>query len=69
MTTTAVLHAPDISCGHCKAHIEGDLTGEPGIEKVEVDVETKDVHVTFDEQGTDLDAVQAKLAEIGYPVG
>ena len=38
------LTAPDISCAKCQANIEGDLSGEPGIEQVTVDVGAKRVH-------------------------
>ena len=34
------LTAPDISCGKCKASIEGDLASYPGIKQVTVDVAT-----------------------------
>jgi copper chaperone CopZ len=62
-----VLTAPDISCDKCKANIEGDLAGEPGIEQVTVDVATQRVRITYDKQGTSPDQLRAKLSEIGYP--
>lgn len=66
---TIDLHAPDISCAHCKASIEADLGDEPGVLGVVVDVATKQVHVEFEDQVTDADALRAKLAEVGYPTG
>jgi copper chaperone CopZ len=61
------LTAPDISCDKCKANIEGDLAGEPGIEQVTVDVAARRVRITYDQQRTSSDQLWAKLAEIGYP--
>jgi len=65
--TTVNLHADDISCAHCKANIEGDLGSEPGVRSVVVDVASKHILIDFDDEATDAGALQAKLAEIGYP--
>jgi copper chaperone CopZ len=64
---TIELTVPDISCDKCKANIEGDLAGQPGIEQVAVDVGTQRVRITYDQDQTGPDRLQAKLAEIGYP--
>jgi copper chaperone len=64
---TIELTAPDISCAKCKANIEGDLAGQPGIKQVIVDVGTRQVRITSDHDQTGLAQLQAKLAEIGYP--
>ena len=61
------LTAPDISCAKCQANIEGDLSGEPGIEQVTVDVGTRRVRIAYDPERTSPDQLRAKLAEIGYP--
>ncbi len=61
------LNVPNISCMHCVRRITGALTGMPGVERVEADVATKQVTVTY--EGADTPArVRAKLEEIGYPV-
>jgi len=64
---TIELTAPDISCGKCKASIEGDLAGEPGIEQVTVDVATRRVRIAYDQARIGASRLRAKLAEIGYP--
>jgi copper chaperone CopZ len=61
------LTAPGISCGKCKANIEGDLASHPGIEQVTVDVATRRVSIAYDQQRTSPDQLCAKLSEIGYP--
>ena len=64
---TIELTAPDISCQKCKANIEGDLAGEPGIGQVTVDVATRHVRITYDQQQTSPERLRARLSEIGYP--
>lgn len=65
--TTIAFQAPDISCGHCKASIESDLAGEPGVRSVVVDVDARQVRIDFEEQETDPDTLRSKLTEAGYP--
>ena len=64
MTTLSV---PDISCGHCKASIEGAVGQLDGISKVEVHIEAKTVDVDF-AAPADLDSVIAAIEEQGYDV-
>ncbi len=66
--TEKTYSVPDISCMHCKRAIEGAVGAMPGISRVEVDVDSKTVHIAF-EEGTVAEAdVLARLAEEGYPV-
>jgi copper chaperone len=54
---------PGITCGHCKAAIEGEVGALDGVESVVVDVDTKRVAVV----GTASDAaVRAAIVEAGY---
>lgn len=69
MSDLAVYTAPAISCGHCKAHIEGALNALPGVEKVQVEVPTKTVTVQYDADSVSPEKIEAALAEEGYPVG
>jgi copper chaperone len=64
MTETATYSVPAISCGHCRAAISAELTPLPGVESVDVDLETKLVRVS----GVDLDdaAIVAAIDEAGY---
>ena len=59
--------ASDISCKKCKANIEGDLTGEPGIEQVTADVAARRVRIAYDQARISASQLRAKLSEIGYP--
>ncbi len=64
---TIELTAPDISCEKCKTNIEGDLAGEPGIEEVTVDIDTRRVRIAYDQERTSPGQLRARLGEIGYP--
>ena len=64
----AVLSVPDISCEHCDKTITGALTGQPGVNRVKVDVSTKTVLLDYDESSTNLEKIGAVLNDEGYPV-
>ena len=53
-----------MSCGHCKAAVEGEVSRVPGVESVEADVATKLVVVRGD--GLDDAALRAAIDEAGY---
>jgi copper chaperone CopZ len=63
--TTRTYSVPGISCGHCKAAIEGELDGADGVESVVVDIDAKTVAVTGE---IGEDAVRAAVDEAGYEV-
>jgi copper ion binding protein len=56
---------PGISCGHCKASIEGEVGKLPSVERVEVDIDARIVHV---EGAATDDEIRAAIAEAGYEV-
>lgn len=63
--TTRVYSVPTISCGHCKAAIEGEVGKLSDVATVEVDVATKTVRV--EGEATD-EAIRAAIDEAGYDV-
>jgi copper chaperone CopZ len=63
--TTRLYSVPGISCGHCKAAIETEVSKVTGVERVEVDVEAKTVRV---EGAASDDAVRGAVDEAGYDV-
>ena len=60
---TVVYSVPGISCGHCKAAIEGEVLQVAGVTAVAVDVDAKTV--TVDGAVSDA-AVRAAIDEAGY---
>jgi copper chaperone CopZ len=63
--TTRIYDVPAISCGHCKAAIEGELFKLDGVDSAVVDIEAK--QVTVEGPAAD-DAVRAAIDEAGYDV-
>ncbi len=66
MTETISFGVPGMTCGHCQASIEREVTGIAGVENVEVDLDLKTVSVT----GTNLDRdiIVAAIDEAGFDV-
>ncbi|MEX2550357.1 MAG: cation transporter [Nitriliruptoraceae bacterium] len=62
---TRTYNVPDISCGHCKSAIEGEVTGLSDVASVNVDIDAKTVTVEGD--ATD-EAIHAAIEEAGYEV-
>ncbi|HXY26852.1 MAG TPA: heavy-metal-associated domain-containing protein [Acidimicrobiales bacterium] len=70
--TTVELTVTGMHCASCAALIEEVLTEQPGLRAAQVDLDAARARVTFDDTVTDLGAVQAVIAELGYgssPVG
>ena len=63
--TARLYSVPGISCGHCKAAIEGEVGKLAGVERVEVDVEARTVRV---EGPATEDEVRGAVDEAGYEV-
>jgi copper chaperone CopZ len=63
--STVVYEVPGISCGHCKAAIEGEVGKVEGVDAVEVSIADKTVTVSG--SATD-EALRAAIDEAGYEV-
>ncbi|MFP3873009.1 MAG: heavy-metal-associated domain-containing protein [Thiohalophilus sp.] len=65
MNDTLQITARNIKCGGCVAAIENGLKTLPGINQVEVTIDSGLVRI----EGDDLSeqAIRDKLAELGYP--
>ncbi|BBL80347.1 copper chaperone CopZ [Rubrobacter xylanophilus] len=61
------LTVPDMSCGHCKAAIEGELTKLPTVQ-ANADPDTKIVEVSYDESRVGEKEIKAAIEEAGYTV-
>jgi copper chaperone len=55
---------PGMTCGHCIAAVRGEIEKVPGVQTVDVDLETKAVVVTG--SAVDPAAVKAAVDEAGY---
>ncbi len=59
---------PNISCGHCVATIEREVSAVPGVNSVKGDVDSKQVTILYEDEAV-LSRVEETLKEIGYPPG
>ena len=66
-TMQSTFHAPDIECDGCANSIKRALGRIPGIQTVGVDVPTKMVTITHEEQLPGAD-ITAALDKAGFPV-
>jgi copper chaperone CopZ len=64
--TTVALAVTGMHCASCAALIEETLVDEPGLLAARVDLGAERAEVTFDEDVTQLSAVQSAIAELGY---
>jgi copper chaperone len=62
------LNVSDISCNHCKMSIEGAVNELSGIESAIVDIEGRNVAVSYDDASQDRTAIVAAIEEQGYDV-
>ncbi len=66
--TEKTLKVPDMSCGHCKAAVEGELNGLSGVERANADVEKGTVAVRYDEGRVSNEQLIEAIEEAGYTV-
>ena len=64
MTQTQTYTVPGMTCGHCRTAVSEEVSAVPGVESVEVDLETKLVTVRGD--ALDDAALRAAIEEAGY---
>lgn len=60
------LTVPEMTCGHCEAAIQKEVSAVVGVSSVVVDLETK--LVTVSGSGLDREAVVAAIDEAGFDV-
>jgi copper chaperone CopZ len=65
---TITLNAPTVHCRSCKLNIEETLDELHGVAGSDVDVDAKQVTITFDPEAVDGTAIVAAIEHAGYPV-
>lgn len=66
--TETKLNVQGMSCGHCKAAVEGELGKLAGVERSDADFEKGTVEVTYDELRVTNDDLRGAVEEAGYTV-
>jgi copper chaperone len=66
--TEKTLNVPDMSCGHCKAAVESELSKLSGVKRAYADVEKGTVEVAYDEGKVTTEDLKDAIEEAGYTV-
>ena len=66
--TDTTLNVRGMSCGHCKAAVEGELSELPGVESSFADVEKGTVVVRYDDGKVSIEQLKGAIEEAGYAV-
>ncbi len=64
----AAFRVPDMSCGHCKAAVEGELNKLSGVKEANADIERGTVEVSYDEGTVTTEDLKGAIEEAGYTV-
>lgn len=62
----AVVHIEGMSCGHCVMRVEKGVSGMPGVKSAKIDLAKKEGAFEFDPELVTVEAIKAKINEIGY---
>lgn len=66
--TTTVLNVEGMTCGHCKASVEKALTALDGVSKAEVNLDAKNVTVSYDPDKVQEAGLRKAVTDAGYQV-
>ena len=66
-TKTVILNVSGMTCEACPITVKKALQKVPGVSKIDVLYEKKQVVVTFDDSRTDTDALVKATTNAGYP--
>ncbi len=59
---------PDMSCGHCKAAVEGELNRLSGVERSDANLDNGTVGVAYDEGRVGTEQLKKAIEDAGYTV-
>ena len=66
--TDATFKVPEMSCGHCKAAIEGELNKLSGVESSNANLEEGTVKVSYEEERVSEEQLKNAIEDAGYAV-
>jgi len=64
--TTKTVNVPGISCGHCVATIEREVSELDGVEAVRAEQASRNVTISWDPETTDWVVIEDLMKEINY---
>ena len=62
-------HVPEMHCDACEKSIRKALSDLPGVGRVAVDLDDRQVEVEFDDRQTDVLAIKDRIERAGFEVG
>jgi copper chaperone len=66
--TEKTFNVPDMSCGHCKAAVEGGLKELIGVERANADIARGTVEVSYDQSTVTTEDLKGAIEQAGYTV-
>lgn len=64
--TETVTFDVSLHCHNCQAKIEKNIPWEKGVKELQVDLENKQVTITYDPKKTNEDTLKKAIEELGY---
>jgi mercuric transport protein periplasmic component len=64
---TVTLSLPGMNCAACPITVKKALSKVPGVAKAEVNLDKREVTVTFDDARTHVEALMRATRDAGYP--
>ena len=64
----ATFNVPDMSCGHCKVAVGGELNKLSGVDRSHADLEKGIVEVSYDEGRVTTEQLKGAIENVGYIV-
>jgi copper chaperone len=59
---------PSITCSICSGRIKDELSGLQGIDRIDIDLKSQSVSISYDPELQQPDTIRKKIAELGYEV-
>ena len=66
-TKTVTLSVPSMTCATCPITVKKALTKVSGVSKTDVNLDSREAKVTFDDAKTDVEALKRATKDAGYP--
>lgn len=64
--TQDTIKVEGMSCGHCQMSVKKAVEAVEGVQKADVNLQTKQVTIDYEEGKANLDKVKAAIKEAGY---
>ncbi|MGB9928678.1 MAG: heavy-metal-associated domain-containing protein [Methanosarcina sp.] len=64
--TQGSIKVEGMSCGHCQMRVKKAVEAVEGVQKADVNLQTKQVTIDYEEGKANLEKVKAAIKEAGY---